>query len=372
MSVYLIIFSSLVIIQSPLFGQNLYKKRLKFIFIFLLLFSSIRDFVGRDVLAYYDVYNTAHMLDSFWNLEIYKSVLMDKVTGTGANDLYYEKGFVLITKLFPYFQLFLIFISSFYLYTSYKLIKLYIKPEFYYLALFFTLFTFSSFLMSWTALRQFLAVSIALFSLKYVINKNPIAFIICIFIAYNIHRSSIIISLMYLINFLPTKYVNNRKLLFLSFIAISILLPYVIYPLITSLLSLSPIFSNLYVVFSQFETEIGSIQLFYTVFLLFNVYEIIMNINSKTRNVQILYFNGLLYLLLSFLALYINAFSRLNFYFVVFYILSITNIFSNTSKLHKFLILAITCSYTIKSFIGFFQVEWVQEGFVPYRILFLQ
>ena len=103
----------------------------------------------------------------------------------------YEKGYLLLNYIISFFgdsRLLLIIISGIYIYSvSYYISKFSPIPFFSLL-----LFVLANFYFSgMNLLRQFLAIAVLLFSLKYTINRSLIRFLFTVLIASTIHRTAL-------------------------------------------------------------------------------------------------------------------------------------------------------------------------------------
>ncbi|MGL5169435.1 EpsG family protein [Edwardsiella tarda] len=207
MEIYLII---LMLVFFLAYLQDLVKDKLFFTFISVILlsfFGGIRFDVGTDFLTY----------------EYYFHLL--KL----GRDTYMEPGFETMTRLI-YFLGFneqgVFFISSFI--TCFFFYK-YIKENSVNIGLsYFIFFTFPIFyLASFNGIRQFIAVSLFIFSIKYIKNKNILKYLICVIIAASFHKTAIVL--------LPLYFVLNRKLsvffwmlLFLFLLTLSNYIPHLL------------------------------------------------------------------------------------------------------------------------------------------------
>lgn len=159
---------------------------LEMAFITLTVFLSIRYGFGND----YDGY-----LMNFHNYASFSYGLTDfeKWASLQARG---EYGFVVLNKLFEPvgFFGFIIFLSAFSLYAIYRLIKKYVSPDYYWFSVFILAFNPSFLIVGIAgAIRQWLAVTLFLFSFDFIKNKKIIPFVVVMFVASTIHKSSLAI-----------------------------------------------------------------------------------------------------------------------------------------------------------------------------------
>ncbi|WP_053373003.1 EpsG family protein [Paenibacillus sp. FJAT-27812] len=139
--------------------------------------------VGTDTINYYLGFSIIRDLD--W-IEVFD---------LGRNNLVfnYERGFILLTKIISIFtddfQVYYGVLYFIIMFLIYKFIKKYAIMPFLSIYLFISLgfynFTFSG-------IRQAIAISVILFSYKYIINRKIVKFSICVIIAALFHKSAII------------------------------------------------------------------------------------------------------------------------------------------------------------------------------------
>lgn len=177
--------------------NNNFKIEYFFSIAFISIIVGFRFEVGNDWFGYVNDFNYAKLYSSL------------KFT-----DQYYEFGYFYLQKFFhqlglSYQWMFftIAFISWYFLYNSLpnKLIPLFI----------FFVFANEYFFWSMNGIRQFVSLSIFVFSIKYILSREKYYYLLCISIACLFHYSSFLLFIFYLI---PLKYNRN---LFLSLFIIS-------------------------------------------------------------------------------------------------------------------------------------------------------
>lgn len=140
--------------------------------ILLILFAGFRYGIDTDYWAYYNMF----------------------YTGDGVNDI----GFKILINAFKAFigndfNIFILFIAIFSVGTKVLILSQYRNPE---LAIF-LYFSFFYVLLEWNVIRQGIAISLLLFSIKYANDRKPVLFFIFVLLASTIHPISIVFTLFY-------------------------------------------------------------------------------------------------------------------------------------------------------------------------------
>lgn len=189
------------------------KKYVNFICFFILfIFMGMRFYIGVDFTWYYGLAErndlflipifsslndySVHMniaKDSLYNYYLYRYLALEIFNKILYKIVWILKKPQLIIFIYSFLVLFFLKISM------KKIDKKYIK----YIWIFF--FCFSDFfLLDCNMIRQAVAVSIGFYSLDFIIKKQKIKFMLCVFLAMSFHTSSIIITSFYIIyHFFP-------------------------------------------------------------------------------------------------------------------------------------------------------------------------
>jgi len=223
-----------------------------------------------------------------------------------------------------------------------------------------------------TAQRQVIAMMICWIALKYLDNRNKVIFFLLILLAVQFHTSSIFFVLIYFL----TKIRLTNKIIYMS-ILVSILFG----------------FSNLGVVLSQqfsvffpqdaFSNKLNTYVENSTVGInILNYFEMIPILYLVIKNKDQLeqkspYFNTILWLFLLFYCLTfafynINSVSRLKGYFVIGYIIIISNLISTRKSYKKYYYFLIILGYCLAVYLREILVFSGGTGYFPYRSFLLQ
>lgn len=155
-------------------------------------------FVGLgDMLGGYDRYIYGQIFDDSADIRIYGGTVDAVINQIGGFE---EKGYMFYNYLLSFItanRYIFILISSVLIFVSfYYALKNYLKSHLLYgVIMFLGLFFFFTF----TYLREVMAVSITLLSLRYVIERKPILFFLVLLVAYSFHHSAIILAMIYFI-----------------------------------------------------------------------------------------------------------------------------------------------------------------------------
>lgn len=183
MSIY-ILYLLLVFIFSM--HSSTYRKNRKItliLFIFLFLIMALRDSsVGSDISHYLDIYESQVFFDDIWTQFEFGYFAFSK--------LCFSLGFSS--------QLFLAIISFFICVAVYSFITKYSFNPIFSLFLYITIGLFA---FSLTGLRQIIAICILLYSISFVVNRKPVAFILLVLVAATFHKSSMFFLLTYPFSF---------------------------------------------------------------------------------------------------------------------------------------------------------------------------
>lgn len=333
-----------------------FKKRYRaiaymFPFFVLWIFAALRYGYGNDYFSYYN---------AFLNIK-------------AGGQAFREEGlFVLLMKVFPDFYTFIAFASLITIYPVYKLVSRYLEAKYLPVAMFIYCFNPYFFLISLSAIRQFIAISCFVLATYYSYKKKPVLYLVIIVIASLIHSSAIVLVPVYFV-------ANDKKIpswaLFLFAVATAVLL-------LSGEYFLSLINKVLEIIENEdyshhFEngatSSLRSVVLS-SIFLLYTV----LNINKLEGKVLMfakLYLIGTAIAVLSF---HVNMLVRLQYYFDVFSVVviptimrcnSITSPKSVSGLINKYLCPILMFGTLMGRYINFFN-DPLWERFVNYRTIF--
>ena len=238
MTIYLIWF--IVIVALYLFGHK-ETKRARNVYVLGIYLMGLALFVGlADMLGGYDRYIYAELFDR-----------MADVTKSGGNPfmsdsfLFYKSdfGYGTFCALISYItanRYIFIFITTLVIYTLLFIsIKDYVNNYSFAMILFMGLFFFFTF----TYLRQVMGVVTAWLSVRYIIKRKLIPFLIVVFVAFSLHNSALI--------FLPLYFIPIKKIPIVGVL---------VFMGICLIIGLSPIPSSLFEVYGEMAEDRASVE----------------------------------------------------------------------------------------------------------------
>lgn len=217
MLIYLIIIFIIILLNKKI-NNKFFSKYDCFIIILLSLVCGLRYNVGSDYLLYQNAFNN---LATYERMEFGVATLIKILNGLGFS-----------------YNTFLTIISFCTITFSYFSIKKYSKYPYQSLFLFICLGYYS---MCFNGIRQMLAVSICLFSLKYLFNRKLFKYIICIGFAGTCHFTSLIMLPLYFI----VDRIYSKKTLIL-FMMVSFILYFLYNPLLYAFTHMFPVYMPYY------------------------------------------------------------------------------------------------------------------------------
>lgn len=221
--VVLIVFVSGIIFKNNCVGSinNRNKLRRNYVFfvsIILILQSGLRNLaVGADTYAYSLIFNE---ISSFWSWdEIWQNFIRVYVLGQGK-----DPGYALLQKIFQFFlndyRFFLISVSilffyslGIFIYDNTSTILQVTLAYLLYLALFYEFYSI-------TGIRQTIAGALCLISFRYVKTQQIVKFLLCIGIAFMIHKTALFFIPFYFISQLNPRRIYLPILLIFPFLMI--------------------------------------------------------------------------------------------------------------------------------------------------------
>ena len=220
-------------------------------------------------------------------------------------------------------------------------------------------------------MRQYLAMTIFLIAIKYIITGKFIKYFILILTATFIHTSSIVLLPVYFLRKINLSFLNKKTVVYiiiLFFVIWYILGAGLFGGMINNLLGLG-IFQR-YALYANNDTEAISLG-FSTVLYVLLFYHGINVIKNSTREEAILILIPLIGLLILPLGVNISLISRLSFYFTYALIFVIPIIFDKIKRREiRYLLILMMLAFYINSFISFFNSPTNLGTYSKYQTIF--
>lgn len=327
-----------------------FRHGLKVAFIIIFVFLSIRYEYGNDYKSYLQGFNEIKNLT-------YTNIL--------DNTNYFEPGWIILNLLFKPFGFFtmVIVLSFLNCLLYYRVIRNYVKPEHYWLAVFLYVFSTGIMLTQLSAMRQSLAISIFLFSIDYVNKKKIMIYIFCVFLAYLIHTSALILLPIYFFNSLSKKW--NTILIFLFFVFLFVIqnqLKQYLYLLV----------SNNFERYEIYYDADNNLKIGFGVFYSFVLFILLLKSQNKVEQNQTIFYKLTILNFLFIPISFINpSLGRISMYFLPSIIVIYPLLFLNKKdKLLSFTLLVSLVIYIFFVFIVFFQSEIYKKDYTDYKTIF--
>ena len=302
---------------------------------FLVIFRSFS--IGNDTEKYIEVFKSA--AEKKWYL-----LFVTKL----------EKGYVFINILLSYLtnnaRVFLIILGIIFNYSIYEFIKK--NSSNYYLSIITYLF-FLYYYTSMTAFRQFFAISILLYALNFLKEKQLLKYILAVFIAFLFHKTAIIALLIYPLYYM--KYNNKRSLIL---IITSVLIVLTIEPLLKYITDLGIIKYE----YKVRETGLSIANILYSlVYFALYIYAVICKNNNNTEKYDFTIYILLLSFCINLIGIRMNIIHRLSDYFSIYTIILLPNLIEEMKKKEiKRIVIGIYIIFLVgySSVISFLKPEW--------------
>lgn len=315
----------------------------------IVVFCSLRFFVGNDYKGYYRSYN--YLLNQNPDL----------------TDFFWEPGFFYIAKFLTVFgdigYIFLLFVSSaitfIFIYVALK------EQGSLKWGLFFVM-TLGLMIMVNDQVRQGIALGIFLFSIKFIRNEQLSKFLICITLAFLFHYSALILVFVYYIRFIKLSKFWWVVLISGTYLGFQL---GVFYETIFKLIELIPHYGDLYITRQKFfEIELGGSGLS---ILFRNVLAFIFIISLSNINSNIyakIYLTGLV---LGNIVVGFMPAERVTYFLYYVHIFAFPMLLNTNKKIGKqlfyFIVLLSLVFFTFQNLFGL-----EKHGAIPYRTIFFE
>lgn len=349
-----IFFNLLAVFFARLESLNYYRHGLKLSLVTIFVFMGLRYDFGNDYMSYYNLFYEINNKTDFSDVSAF--VLKGN-----------EFGWVYLNKAFAPFGFFsmIAFLSLTTSLVLYKFIKDYVPKEYYWLAVFIFVFQPYNMLVSLSAMRQFFAMTIFLFSIKYINSNKPFQYLGLIILAALFHNTAL-----FLLILLPLTFLKWRIRIISTFIFVIIF--------IFMLISIREIQINIFNIIdnnlneyvsyreSDSSTDVG----LGFVLNLIILSPIIYASNVLENNSSNLFKISIVYILLIPISIANPVVGRLSFYvsplLMAVYPLSLKSLKSKTQRSIFLIMLVFFYAY---QFNGFFQSPIWQKKYSVYKTI---
>lgn len=342
-----------VVLAAYLARYSEFKFGLKISFFIIFIFLAIRYNFGNDYMSYYE---------GFISLNSYSSVNYFDPT------IPFEAGWIFLCRLFQPLGFFsmVIFLALFNCVVYYLFIVRYVPVQYYWIAVFFYVFTPGFMLVQASAMRQSVAIALFLISVRYIYRKDLVRFLACIGIAYLFHRSAIFLAPAYLLGLLKWKINKTWGIILFAIFLLLFTVGKLFLPSIQ-------LITNDY--FQKYEGYLGAGSemnsgigvVFMSIVLVF----ILLYSRFQRREYDILFKLSIFSFMFIPLGLLILMISRIGMYFapatIVVYPVIMANIKDATIK-RAFTSLLL--AFTLYTFVMFFSTGTYKVAFAEYQTIF--
>lgn len=282
--------------------------------LFLLAFLVLRYNYGNDYFSYYDQFNL--------------------IKSGNESRFLNDKFFSLIIFISPNFRIFIFITSAIYIYSIYRIIKMYVEPDYYWLSILILLINPYLFLIHLSTIRQTLAISLIL--LYITIPKHfKYMRLLLLFCAVESHFTSIAFFVIYYCIRITGKYIKFKHLIYLTCISFFVLIFYdSFYNIVKDIASI--LTSNYAYYLStnlsgSFRSFIFNIIIVVTI--LFGIYNLNDKLDFENKTIVLLSFTACL---ITILGQKVPYSSRILMYFDIFHIITFVKIAEQIEYQKKF------------------------------------
>ena len=337
----------LVVFISFFASKKRNKIYLAFSFLIISMFLGFRYNFGSDYMAYKEKFDAI-------NLGLYYESLV-------------EPGWVFLNKLMPSFFSLIFTLALVNSAIYYKVIREYVPSSSWGMSVFIYFFNFNFLTLQASAMRQTIAILIFVYSIKFIINRNLLKYIIASLIAVTFHNSAIVIIPVYWLAVLNLK--SSKKAWGILFIFYLILL-------------LTPDFFTQYIV--EFVSNVqgyGKYQHYLSNnaqnlklinFLIYSCLFILIYAYDKEQSYPIKVFSRIL--ILGLLTLPFSSISvmlvRFGYYFLPASLVVYPALINKMNKKLSVIFIVILVSVFIKRYYSILQVDIWRETLMQYETIF--
>lgn len=263
-----------------------------------------------------------------------------------------------------------IFLTIFEYFVIYKLIKKYVAPKWYWLSILIWSFNTSFLLVTSSMMRQYVAITIFVIAVEYIVERKWIISLILIFLATLFHTSALILIPCAFLGYIDIN-INKRKAyiflityIILYFFAVEIFGDYI------KLLIATEKFERYETYLESEKTVVGSG--LGVVFNMILLYLLVINQEFQKKNTKILFVLAIISFLFSVFGNIAPLIGRLGFYFSIYTVVCFPMMFHTMkNKMLRNIVIVLYLIILLKGFIEFFSEESIwYKAFYHYKTIF--
>lgn len=320
-------------------------------FLILFVFAAIRYDYGNDYWSYFDAFNSVKY-------------------GVSISET--EKLYEFLLSLFPNFYLFIMFASLTTIYPVHKLVQNHVHKRYVFFSLFVYCVNPYMFLISLSAIRQFLAVSMFVLAVYLAYKRNIVGYVVLVILAAMLHNSAILLLPAYFV--VNDKAINKKMIVYVVIGVLFFLFSGELFnQLMADFLEWFDKKEYLYYFTQGIKSSLRSAILSFCIFLY-----VVLNL-TKLRGFRLV--SAKLFLIgtiLSIWSYHLNMMGRMQYYFDVFSVVAIPAIIQANVEEKKTTILGIinkycapilVCLIYLGRYYNFFADD-LWESFTEYKTIF--
>ena len=336
------------------------KHGLKISIFIIFLFLALRYDFGNDYMGYLEMFREIYIHAS-WGIASFN------IKGNEIGWFYLNRIFGLLG--YNGFFAMVAVLAAFNCNILYRFIRKYVPSRYYWFAIFLYTFQVSQMLTLSSAMRQAVAVSVFMLAIDFIIKKEPIKYLILIFIATLFHTSAVV-----LFPFIIFAYINRRiKLIHIAIIfVIFTILAYSVNETFQYInIITSDQYINDYTYYLKDVESVSSPKLGAGFMLNIIIYFIVMYYSRfETKNTNNLLFKiAIMSFLIIPLGFSIQLIGRLNFYLMPVFLAVFPLVFDKMNGLKRYSYIGIVILFTLYDFYIFFNMD-LWKSFRVYHTIF--
>jgi hypothetical protein len=327
----------------------------------IFIFLALRFDFGNDYMSYYDIHEDLQntQIDSFQDL--YSRFNLISYFGKDM-----EVGYILINQLIPNFYVLVALISLLNCYALYTIIEKYVQPNYWWFAVFIYVMNPYFMLVHSSAIRQSIAISIFILSIKYLVARKPWHYFAAIALCSLFHYSALVLFPLYFV-------ITARDLGKIELITLGIL-PIITYYLFAvyfqDFMYLIDTYFNKYDVYFKTNEDVTIGTGLGLIFIGLEFVIVLSQVNSENKGIRFFSRVSMMYFVVLSTTFHLQMISRIAMYFSVALVVMLPSIIAVTKQrpLRHIYISAFTVFYSYEFYKFFNDSLW--QPFYEYKTIF--